>query len=158
MANIAQVVNVLQAMILTEGAKIVKTPTYEVFDMYKEHQGARLVESAVFNSETGTDEVRIPALSQSASIKEQNGVKVLTLTVSNASLTDEAEIEIALPEGFVFDGEAAVSVLTGDMHDCNTFEEPDKVKQTRRSENWSGRTHTLTVPACGIVSASCKVK
>ncbi len=90
MANIAQVVNVLQAMILTEGAKIVKTPTYEVFDMYKEHQGARLVESAVFNSETGTDEVRIPALSQSASIKEQNGVKVLTLTVLRAGSSAQA--------------------------------------------------------------------
>ena len=39
MANIAQAVNVLQAIILTEGAKLVKTPTYHVFDLYKEHQG-----------------------------------------------------------------------------------------------------------------------
>lgn len=158
MANIAQVVNVLQAMLLTEGAKIVKTPTYEVFDMYKEHQGARLVESGIFNTETGTEDVRIPALSQSVSVKEQNGVKVLTLTVSNASLTDGAEIELRLPDGFAFDGEAAVSVLTGDMRDCNTFEEPDKVKQICRTENWGGKTPTLSVPACGVVSVSCAIK
>ena len=38
LANIAQMVNVLQAMILTDGAKMVMTPTYHVFDMYKPYQ------------------------------------------------------------------------------------------------------------------------
>ena len=49
MANIAQAVNVLQALILTEGEKMVKTPTYHVFDMFKEHQNNDLVESFVEN-------------------------------------------------------------------------------------------------------------
>ena len=156
-ANIAQVVKVLQAMLLTEGAKIVKTPTYEVFDMYKEHQGARLVESSIFNTETGTDGVNIPALSQSVSVKEQDGVKKMTLTVSNASLNEDAELEITLPEGTAFNGEAQISVLTGDMRDCNTFEEPDRVKQACRTENWSGKTQKLSVPACGVVSVGCAI-
>lgn len=45
MANIAQMINVLQAMILTEGEQMVKTPTYHVFDLYKDHQDAQRVES-----------------------------------------------------------------------------------------------------------------
>ena len=45
MANIAQMVNVLQAMILTEGAEMIKTPTYHVFDLYKNHQDATLVDA-----------------------------------------------------------------------------------------------------------------
>ena len=40
MANIAQLVNVLQSVVLTEGSKMLLTPTYHVFDLYKEHQGA----------------------------------------------------------------------------------------------------------------------
>ncbi|MFS8572711.1 MAG: alpha-N-arabinofuranosidase, partial [Clostridia bacterium] len=43
MANIAQTVNVLQAMILTDGPKMIVTPTYHVFEMYKPHQGATLL-------------------------------------------------------------------------------------------------------------------
>lgn len=40
MANIAQIVNVLQSMILTKGKDMVLTPTYHVFEMYKVHQDA----------------------------------------------------------------------------------------------------------------------
>ena len=47
MANLAQIVNVLQAVILTEGDKIVKTPTYHVFDIYKYHQDAELIFSDI---------------------------------------------------------------------------------------------------------------
>lgn len=157
MANIAQVVNVLQAVILTEGAAMVKTPTYEVFDMYKGHQGARLVESSLCNAETGSGDIRIPALSQSVSVTEQDGAKKITVTVSNASLDEDAELELTLPEGFSYGGSAEISVLTGDAHDHNTFECPDKVKQERRTEEWSKRAQKLIVPACSVVSVSCPV-
>ena len=43
MANIAQVVNVLQAMVLTDGPRMVLTPTYHVFRMYQVHQNATFV-------------------------------------------------------------------------------------------------------------------
>jgi alpha-N-arabinofuranosidase len=45
MANIAQIINVLQAMILTDGEKMVLTPTYHVFRMYNVHQNATYVPS-----------------------------------------------------------------------------------------------------------------
>ncbi len=47
MANIAQTINVLQAMILTDGPKMVLTPTYQVFKMYIPFQGATRLPSDV---------------------------------------------------------------------------------------------------------------
>ena len=46
MANIAQMVNVLQSMLLTDGPRLVKTPTYHVFDLYSDHQDAEWVDAA----------------------------------------------------------------------------------------------------------------
>lgn len=55
MANIAQMVNVLQSVILTEGEKMVLTPTYHVFHMYKYHQDAELLESSIVTEEIGVE-------------------------------------------------------------------------------------------------------
>ena len=67
MANIAQMVNVLQAIILTEGEKMIKTPTYHVFDMYKEHMEANLVYSNIENKQIA-EGMYLPAVSQSVSV------------------------------------------------------------------------------------------
>ena len=55
MANLAQMVNVLQAVILTEGRKLVLTPTYHVFDLYKHHQDAVLLGSYAETGLVGTE-------------------------------------------------------------------------------------------------------
>lgn len=60
MANIAQMVNVLQAMILTEGSKMVLTPTYHVFEMYKGHQGAKQLESYAETTLLNHDDQAVP--------------------------------------------------------------------------------------------------
>ena len=70
MANIAQLVNVLQSVILTEGDKMVKTPTYHVFDLYKEHQDATLVYSQIETASTGTETEQVPQISVSVSMDE----------------------------------------------------------------------------------------
>ena len=64
MANIAQAVNVLQCLLMTEGDKLVKTPTYHVFEMFKTHQESELLYSFTEKAETNG----IPAVSQSVSI------------------------------------------------------------------------------------------
>ena len=56
MANIAQMVNVLQSMILTEGEKMVKTPTYHVFDLYQVHQGRCQRCTSYYDDECGSGE------------------------------------------------------------------------------------------------------
>ena len=55
MANLAQIVNVLQSVILTDGADMILTPTYHVFDMYKYHQDAMLVDSSVETETIGVE-------------------------------------------------------------------------------------------------------
>jgi alpha-N-arabinofuranosidase len=67
MANIAQTVNVLQSVILTEGDKIVLTPTYHAFDLYKGHQDAVSLGIWLENDEVGAGEAKTPRLSASAS-------------------------------------------------------------------------------------------
>jgi alpha-N-arabinofuranosidase len=74
MANIAQTVNVLQSVILTDGDKMVLTPTYHVFEMFKVHQGAVMVPTF-----TECDDVRgapghIPSVSASASRDASGGI------------------------------------------------------------------------------------
>ena len=66
MAAIAQMVNVLQAMLLTDGPRMVKTPTYHVFDMYEPWQGAAVLPVEVASPMYQKDDVSIPAISVSA--------------------------------------------------------------------------------------------
>ncbi|NMA34672.1 MAG: alpha-N-arabinofuranosidase, partial [Clostridiaceae bacterium] len=75
MANIAQLINVLQSVILTEGEKMVLTPTYHVFDMYKEHMGNKLLQYGFKGAEPvySFGEERVPAVSVSASRSEESG-------------------------------------------------------------------------------------
>lgn len=169
MANIAQVVNVLQAMLLTEGSKILKTPTYDVFRMYVPHQGAELVESHIDETtcvESGRtvkgpavhyNDITIPALSESVSVTEQNGQKLLTITLANTSLSDTLSVELELPMQYSFAGEASIAMLDGEVHAYNTFEDPDHVRAYETEEEWSGNIQTLTLPVNSVCRINCYV-
>lgn len=159
MANIAQVVNVLQAMILTEGCRMIKTPTYEVFDQFKGHQGGMLLDSVMEQGKTGVQEIQIPMLSQSVSMKEEKE-KHITITLSNASLSEEAQVELRLPVEYTFDGIADISLLHQEVHAHNTWEEPERVKQEIRKEDWGQGSHSQTIilPSCSVCRVSCHVQ
>src|SRR5690606_17666794 len=79
MANIAQTVNVLQAMVLTDGDALVLTPTYHVFEMNKGHQDAEQLAAHVLEAPSrvvgGTD---LPLVSLSASVKDDRALLSLT--------------------------------------------------------------------------------
>lgn len=158
MANIAQAVNVLQAMVLTEGNLFVKTPTYHVFDMYKEHQGAKLLKSSITDIRTGTGNIDIPALSQSVSIKETEIDKIITITVSNASLDETVMLDIDFTDGLQFAAPTEIAVLTDDIHAHNTFENPDRVVPACSKENWDTGKCSATVPAASVVRITCHVR
>ena len=164
MANIAQVVNVLQAMILTEDTKILKTPTYDVFQMYKEHQNATLVESYAADAANRNNgpvisynDISIPALSESVSVTEQNGQKLLTITLANTSLTDSLSVELALPMKYSFCGEASVAMLHAGAHAYNTFDDPDQVRAFETEEEWNGNLQVVSLPACSVCRICCYV-
>lgn len=161
MANIAQAVNVLQAMLLTEGNRMIKTPTYHVFKMFKEHQGATLVKSYFDNynnMSVGDGKEIIPNLSESVSvINDKNGRKQLNITMSNISLEDDIEVLIKLPDNCTFEGDATVNILCGDVHDYNTFDNPCKVIPTESKLQLSGNSAVINLPACSICEVVCYV-
>ena len=124
MANIAQMVNVLQSVLLTEGDKMVKTPTYHVFNMYKHHQDAELVDSYLETEEVGLeDENMVPNLTESVSVGKDGK---LHITVTNLSIK----------KAYSIDGEIAGSkiksvkgeIVGGEIHAHNTFAKPNTVK------------------------------
>ena len=137
MANIAQLANVLQSVILTDGPKMLCTPTYHVFDLYKQHMGQTLVDSFL----------DAPALRESASVGENGD---LFVTLCNLSLDERLEI------GAEISGEAirrvSARILTGEVHAHNTFENPNTV-QLRPFEDWAVTDHglNLRLPPCSVV-------
>jgi alpha-N-arabinofuranosidase len=129
MANIAQMVNVLQSLVLTQGERMLLTPTYHVFDLYKNHQGATsfrtVVESSDIPYAANNQRHALPALSASAS--RRPGSRELTLTVTNAHATLPAEVEVSLRgAGGIAVGELGAWVVThDDLTAHNTFDAPD---------------------------------
>jgi alpha-N-arabinofuranosidase len=91
MANLAQMVNVLQALILTDRERMLLTPTYHVFDLYQGHQGATLLPTEVQAPEISQEGMSFPALSASAS---RAGGGAITLSLVNTDPGRSARIDI----------------------------------------------------------------
>ena len=115
MANIAQTVNVLQAIILTEGDQMVLTPTYHVFDLYQDHMDARQLDCYIQSERIGTEKYGIGAISASASEKEGR----ITLTLSNLDPEKAREVDISLRDEAI--QQVSGRILTGAMDAWNDF-------------------------------------
>lgn len=142
MANLAQAVNVLQSLILTEGEKMVKTPTYHVFDLFKTHQGGELCYSYANNCQAGG---KIPMISQSASVKDG----VLTVTIANCSIDDDAHIccDIA-GENYQ---NIECRILDNEVRDYNDFDNCDKVAPKEYSAKMTEKGFEIDLPKCSVV-------
>ena len=126
-AALAQMVNVLQAVLLTEGEKMVKTPTYHVMHMYRHHQGAELLESAVTGiDEIGVEDWKVPKVTESVSLGEDG---MITITMNNLSIESDETVDIQFAEKGYQVVEAKI-VTNHDMHAMNTFENPEEVVET----------------------------
>ena len=121
MSNIAQMINVLQAMILTDGPKMILTPTYHVYDLFKDHMDARQVESYAETEDLKDGEYVIPSLSVSSSEKDGK----LCITVVNTDPENDAETEIIIGGNKV--SSASARSVFGNIQDHNTFENPENV-------------------------------
>ncbi len=123
MANIAQTVNVLQAMILTDGEKMLRTPTYWVFEMFKNHQGGTVIPLEITSPEYRLDGRAIPALSASATRSESGAI---LLSLVNTDPHQALGVGIALPG--LGGKQVSGRILTATtMQAHNTFEAPDAV-------------------------------
>ncbi len=155
MACIAQMVNVLQSVILTEGERMLRTPTYHVFHMYRDHQGGQLLESALSGVETiGEGRCAVPALTESVTVRDG----IITVTVNNLSMTKLGSIELLLTEDKDYNIEETTIVGGTDPHDYNTFDEPDKVVERTfdACSKVSGNVFSLNIPASSVVKLRLK--
>ncbi len=116
MANIAQMVNVLQAVILTKDDEMVLTPTYYVFKMYNVHQDATLIPSNLQTEKYEFDGKSVPAVNASASTKD--GVVSITLCNLNPEKSESVEITLTGDEVSSANGQ----IVTSDkMNNYNDF-------------------------------------
>ena len=147
MANIAQLANVLQAVILTEGEKMVLTPTYYVFLLYKYHQDSTLLESTIETCEIGQQEHTVVNLHESASVDAEGNIHITVCNLSHAQ-TYEIDTEIVSAEL----GDIRAEILTGAMNAHNTFEEMDKVGVQTFTDYQTKDGHIiLRIPACSVL-------
>ena len=150
MANIAQTVNVLQAVLLTDGAQLIRTPTYHVFEMNKRHHDATRLDvhfaSPVDARPVG--DLGLRTLSMSASTKD--GSALLSLTNLDAESARTVEVDL---RGGAFEVGRARVLTAAQLADHNTAERPGLVapqdlEEVKRSRD----TLTIQVPAHSFVT------
>ncbi len=123
MANLAQTINVLQAVILTNKEKIILTPTYHVMEMYNVHQDAMLLPLDIKTDNYTLGNESLPAVSGSAS-KDSTGLIHISLTNINSKKDETVTIKV---EGKKFSKVSGRILTSKKLQDHNTFEDPEKI-------------------------------
>ena len=151
MANIAQMVNVLQAMILTKGDELVLTPTYHVFEMYKVHQDATSLPVALSTPDYSVGAENIPAVSAAAS-RDTTGKVHLSLVNANPNAAITVSCMLAGLDTKSVSGRVLTSPA---MQDCNTFAAPAVVKpQPFTGATLAAGKVSVVLPAKSVVVLS----
>jgi alpha-N-arabinofuranosidase len=147
MANIAQTINVLQAMVLTRDEEMILTPTYHVFDFYKVHQDALMLPITLDAGAFELDGDSIAAVSASASSKD--GLIHITLVNMDPDGARTIATEI---RGRTVTGVSGRMLTAGTINAHNTFEQPNNVAPADfTGARLSGSTLTVELPARSVV-------
>lgn len=149
MANIAQTVNVLQAMVLTDGKKMIKTPTYWVFDFYKVHHDAQLLPLYLKADKYSYKGESIPGLSATAS-KDSTGA--IHLTVTNLHARENRTVNVDIRGMNVRNVSHARILTAGAVNAINTFDDPDNVSPKSFTDyTLSDSRLTLRLPSKSVI-------
>jgi alpha-N-arabinofuranosidase len=153
MANLAQVVNVLQSVILTNEEKMILTPTYHVMEMYKVHQDATLLPLAIKSNDYTLGNEKLPAVSGSAS-RAKNGATNVTLVNIDAKKVQEITINL---DGGQFKTVNGRVLTSKSLQDHNTFEKPNVIAPaTFKGASVKGKTLTVKLPPFSVVALELK--
>lgn len=149
MANLAQAVNVLQAVILTDEEKMILTPTYHVMKMYTVHHDAQLLEvnlGAVPMYKNG--ESSLPAVSASASVNSEG---VIHLSLVNIDPNKSNQVKINFEE--LSKRKITAQVLqSGKIQDHNTFDNPELIRPVAfNAYKKKGNTLTIDLPKASVL-------
>lgn len=153
MANLAQIINVLQAVILTNEERMILTPTYHVMEMYNVHQDATLVPISINSNEYKMGKEKLKAISASAS-KDKNGLTHISLVNIDAKASQEITIQISGAQYTSISG----SILSADkLQSHNSFEAPESVTpKTFTGATLSGSSVKLSLPPFSVVVLEMK--
>jgi alpha-N-arabinofuranosidase len=154
MANIAQMVNVLQAMILTDKERMLRTPTYHVFRMYRVHQGATLLPVDITapqyasNGSGMSQSKPLPSLTASASRDKDNKLH-LSLVNLDPNHSVEISATVAGAEMKKITGEVLTAAA---MDSMNTFDKPDSIQPSSFTAFKLDGSHVIiTMPSKSVV-------
>lgn len=153
MANLAQCVNVLQAVILTNKEKMILTPTYHVMEMYNVHQDATLLPLTIKGNDYILDGKKLPAVSASAS-KDKMGVMHVSLVNIDPLHPQKITLNI---DGEKFTTASGKILTSNKLQDYNSFTEPDKIKPVPFKEILINKEMlTVTLPPTSVVVLTIK--
>lgn len=148
MANIAQTVNVLQALIFTDGEKMLLTPTYHIYDMYKVHHDALLLPLELEGPDYSYGDQSLPAITASAS-KSENGK--INLSLVNIDPDQSLDVRINL-QGTDASNVSASILASAEMNSFNTFGNPEEVKiEEFKGAQIKKGVISLKVPAHSVI-------
>jgi alpha-N-arabinofuranosidase len=153
MANLAQTINVLQAVILTEEEKMLLTPTYHVMEMFNVHQDATMLPLTITSNDYVFNNQKLKAVSASAS-KDVKGVVHISLV--NIDAKKEQEITLDL-RGTKFSTVTGRILSSPKIQDYNSFDSPDKVKPVNfKGMTLNGNTLKGKLPPFSVVVLEIK--
>lgn len=153
MANLAQTINVLQAVILTNKEKIILTPTYHVMEMYNVHQNAKLIPLTIKTDDYTLGDETLPSVSGSAS-EDSAGLIHISLTNINSKKAEAISINI---EGKKITTVTGRILTSSKLQDHNTFDEPDKIKpKIFTGASLKGNLLNLILPPFSLVVLELK--
>ena len=153
MANLAQTVNVLQAVILTEENKMLLTPTYHVMKMYSVHQDAQLLPTSFTSPAYSYNGEELPAITVSAS-KNKDGQVHISLVNIDAHTAHKVSIPLSVLELKKCTGEILTSK---NVQDHNTFDDPNKIV-TKEFKDFKYKKGVLevTLPPFSVVTIAAQ--
>ncbi len=152
MANLAQTVNVLQSLVLTQKEKMILTPTYHVFDLYQVHQDATLLPISIQSPDYVLDDIKVPAVNASAS-RDSNGVVHISFVNLNTKKmtisTTLQDVDYKTVQGRM--------VTSPKFTDYNSFDQPDKIKDAVfTGAKKQGNQLVAELPALSVVVLTLK--
>ena len=151
MANLAQTINVLQSVILTDGEKMTVTPTYWVMEMYTVHHDAVRLPLDIRSDSYTLGGRSLPAVSASAS---RDGGGIVHISLVNIDLHQPREIRVDL-RGVSVSAVSGRILESGNVQDHNTFDDPGRVKPADfAGARLDGSHLRVQIPPCSVVVLS----
>jgi alpha-N-arabinofuranosidase len=148
MANLAQCINVLQSVILTDKEKMILTPTYHVMEMYNVHQDAKLLPLSISKSNYILNKDTLQAVSASASVDEKGKIHI---SLVNIDPIKDQSISINL-NSEMYKSVTGKILTSATLQDHNSIDDTNKIKPVSFAKaSLKGNILTVPLPPISVV-------